>query len=499
MDGFKRRVAILAASSGTTLVAATIGMVATAPAASAHGSVQDPPSRVYQCRFLTPDNDMCKQAWGANSQALYDWNEVNQGAAGGNHQPLLPDGQLCSGGRDKYAAFNTASNKWPVTNLKPDADGKYTLKWYATAPHETSYYKVYITKEGFDVNAAPLKWSDLELVGQTGPSARETYPTMKMPLPKRNSHSIMFSIWQRSDSTEAFYACNDVTVNKDGSPDPTPTSASPSPTSASPSPTSASPSPTSASPTATMPAGSGVSLKITKTEEWGSGRNVDVTVTNASGVDAQNWAVTLPWANSVSAWNAVSSDAGGGNKKFVNTSWNGNLGNSKSVTFGFTDTGSVMPNPSTCGAVINGAAVACSIQGATPNPTPTTASPTPTSASPTPTSASPTPTATSSSPTPTPTVTVTPTPTGSAGSATATTVITTNWGTGYCADVKVTTTSPTPIKWQVQVTATKGTVSSVWEADYSLSANKKTITATGKPWNNSVKAGETKIFGFCTG
>ena len=32
---------------------------------------------VYGCRFLTPDNEMCNQAWTSNSQALYDWNEVN--------------------------------------------------------------------------------------------------------------------------------------------------------------------------------------------------------------------------------------------------------------------------------------------------------------------------------------------------------------------------------------------------------------------------------------
>ncbi|MFM8773847.1 MAG: lytic polysaccharide monooxygenase, partial [Actinomycetota bacterium] len=34
---------------------------------------------------------------------------------------------------------------------------------WSTAPHATLYYRLYLTKTGFDVTK-PLKWSDLELV-----------------------------------------------------------------------------------------------------------------------------------------------------------------------------------------------------------------------------------------------------------------------------------------------------------------------------------------------
>ncbi len=135
----------------TTLVAAAAatltGVVIAAPA-SAHGSLSMPSSRVWECFFGDRSAPMCAAAWQANPQALYDWTEVNQPAANGNHQALIPDGQLCSAGRSKYAAFDTPSNQWKATTLRPDADGKYTLTWESTAPHATRYFRVYVTKAG---------------------------------------------------------------------------------------------------------------------------------------------------------------------------------------------------------------------------------------------------------------------------------------------------------------------------------------------------------------
>src|SRR5690606_4261604 len=61
---------------GVALLAASLS---TATRADAHGSLEFPPSRTYACRFLEPDNPMCRQAWDANPQALYDWMEVNIG------------------------------------------------------------------------------------------------------------------------------------------------------------------------------------------------------------------------------------------------------------------------------------------------------------------------------------------------------------------------------------------------------------------------------------
>src|SRR5262245_43258345 len=68
---------------------------------AAHGTQQSPVSRVYNCYLEGPessDSAACQAAVAyGGTQALYDWNGIRQGSAGGNHQALIPDGTLCSG------------------------------------------------------------------------------------------------------------------------------------------------------------------------------------------------------------------------------------------------------------------------------------------------------------------------------------------------------------------------------------------------------------------
>lgn len=56
---------------------------------SAHGSFEEPLSRVYGCYLEGPENPMsaaCQDAVAIGGmQALYDWHEVNQSQANGNH------------------------------------------------------------------------------------------------------------------------------------------------------------------------------------------------------------------------------------------------------------------------------------------------------------------------------------------------------------------------------------------------------------------------------
>ncbi len=191
------------------IVTATLAGLAAIPAvAFGHGSMSDPPSRVYQCFFTAKDDPRCVEAWTANPQALYDWTEVNIGNAAGRHRELIPDGRLCSAGRDKYASFDRAV-AWPATTLRPGADGKYSLTWRSTAPHATEYYRVYITKASYDQGRA-LTWNDLELVHDSGRVPAEATTTLKVSLPERTGRQVLYTVWQRSDSPEAFYSCADV-------------------------------------------------------------------------------------------------------------------------------------------------------------------------------------------------------------------------------------------------------------------------------------------------
>jgi chitin-binding protein len=194
---------------------ALLGVVA-GPAV-AHGSMTDPVSRVSACFAEgpeSPDSAACKAAVAASgTQAFYDWNEVNIANAAGNHQRLIPDGKLCSAGRDKYKGLDLARGDWPSS---PFSSGNRTFRYKATAPHKGSF-ELYLTKDGYDPTK-PLKWSDLE----AKPFAKVNNPKLENGayvfngvVPNKSGRHLIYSIWQRSDSPEAFYTCSDVVFGKD--------------------------------------------------------------------------------------------------------------------------------------------------------------------------------------------------------------------------------------------------------------------------------------------
>lgn len=198
------------------VLAASLAFLPADPA-GAHGSLADPASRVYACRFLVPDNPMCAEAWDANPQALYDWMEVNLGDAAGRHQELIPDGELCSAGREKYAAFDVPSDAWPAQQLTPLGDDTYRFVYEASAPHATEYFWLYVTTDGYDP-LEPLTWDDLELIHDTGPLPALDIVEFEPVIPEREGRHVLYLIWQRSDSPEAFYSCTDVDFSSETPP-----------------------------------------------------------------------------------------------------------------------------------------------------------------------------------------------------------------------------------------------------------------------------------------
>ncbi|MGA5601850.1 lytic polysaccharide monooxygenase auxiliary activity family 9 protein [Streptomyces griseoincarnatus] len=191
---------------------ALTGLAAT-PAA-AHGSMGDPVSRVFQCFGEGPESpksEACKAAVAAGgTQALYDWNGVRIGDAGGRHQELIPDGKLCSAGNEAFKGLDLARADWPATSV---SSGDHTFKYRVTAPHKGTF-TVYITKPGYDP-AQPLAWDDLDLANpvatSTDPAAADGFYTFSGTLPERSGQQLLYAVWQRSDSPEAFYSCSDVT------------------------------------------------------------------------------------------------------------------------------------------------------------------------------------------------------------------------------------------------------------------------------------------------
>ncbi|MFI9121976.1 lytic polysaccharide monooxygenase [Streptomyces bikiniensis] len=201
-------------TAGTVL--ALIGLPA--GPAFAHGSMTDPVSRVSACYAEGPESPKsaaCKAAVAASgTQAFYDWNAVNIANAAGQHRRLIPDGKLCSAGNDKYRGLDLARADWPASKL--DA-GAHTFRYKGTAPHKGSF-ELYVTKDGYDPSK-PLTWSDLEekpFVTVTDPGMQNGDYVFQGTVPKKSGRHLIYSVWQRSDSPEAFYTCSDVVFGQDG-------------------------------------------------------------------------------------------------------------------------------------------------------------------------------------------------------------------------------------------------------------------------------------------
>ena len=117
--------------------------------------MSNPRSRSYTCWQEgpeSPDSAACRAAVAAGgTQAFYDWHEVSLLTAAGRHREIIPDGRLCSAGRDKYRGLDLVRTDWPATRIAP---GNLTITYHATAPHSNSNFEFYITRAGLEPLAA---------------------------------------------------------------------------------------------------------------------------------------------------------------------------------------------------------------------------------------------------------------------------------------------------------------------------------------------------------
>ncbi|MEU2055423.1 lytic polysaccharide monooxygenase auxiliary activity family 9 protein [Streptomyces bungoensis] len=199
-------------AAAVTVAAVGLTALAAVPA-SAHGSMGAPVSRVAQCYAEGPEHPRsaaCRAAVAAGgTQALYDWNGVRIGDAAGRHRQLIPDGRLCSAGDEEFKGLDLARADWPATRVH---SGPYTFAYRVTAPHKGTF-TVYATKPGYDPGKPPA-WGDLDLAHPvataTDPVASGGFYTFSGTLPARTGRQLLYAVWQRSDSPEAFYSCSDV-------------------------------------------------------------------------------------------------------------------------------------------------------------------------------------------------------------------------------------------------------------------------------------------------
>ncbi|MEO3806141.1 lytic polysaccharide monooxygenase auxiliary activity family 9 protein [Nonomuraea sp. B1E8] len=192
-----------------------------AQSASAHGSIINPASRNYGCWLrwgddhLNPamqqEDPMCWQAWQDNPNAMWNWNGLYRNNVGGHHQAAVPDGQLCSGGRTEGGRYNSldAVGEWKTTPIGTD----FQLHLYDQASHGADYFRVYVTRQGFNPATQPLTWGNLELVRETGRYAPSQNITFNASAPGRSGRHVVFTIWQASHMDQVYYICSDVTFS----------------------------------------------------------------------------------------------------------------------------------------------------------------------------------------------------------------------------------------------------------------------------------------------
>ena len=192
--------------------AVILGSLLAASQAFAHGYISSPKSRVIQCKengIESPTHPACIAAKAAGNGGLYTPQEVAVGGVRDNHEYYIPDGRLCSVGRSNLYGMDLARTDWPATNVTA---GPLQFTWTNTAAHKTMYFRYYITREGYN-HAQPLRWSDLELIYDSGKAGQEQFSYHTVPMPQRTGRHIVYSIWQRDwelDSAEGFYQCVDV-------------------------------------------------------------------------------------------------------------------------------------------------------------------------------------------------------------------------------------------------------------------------------------------------
>ncbi len=333
-------VVMLAAAAAAAMLTTTL----VANSVSAHGSIVDPASRNYGCwqrwgsDFQNPamaqQDPMCWQAWQANPNAMWNWNGLFRENLNDNHQGAIPDGQLCSGGHAEGGRYNSmdAVGAWRTSSVS----NNFRVKLWDQASHGADYIMVYVTKQGFNALTQPLRWSDLELVGQVGNRPANTWTpeaaggvSIQVPgtASGRTGRHIIYTIWQASHLDQSYYLCSDVTF---GGSNPNPPTGSPtaSPTS--------SPRPPSPTPSPSQPPVGNCTATYRITNSWSGGFQGEVTV-KAGSVATRTWVVHWEYAAAqtiTQVWSATVL-APGPHVMIGNAGYNGQLPVNGTTTFGF--------------------------------------------------------------------------------------------------------------------------------------------------------------------
>ncbi|HDR2863563.1 N-acetylglucosamine-binding protein GbpA [Enterobacter sp. RHBSTW-00175] len=196
-------------------IALAVATLTIASSAFAHGYIESPASRAYMCKL--GQNIDC-------GSVQYEPQSVEK-TSGFPAGALPPDGQLASAGIANYSQLDKQSlNAWTKT---PMTAGPHEFVWYHTAPHKTTNWRYYMTKQNWDPNK-PLTRDQFESTpfctingNNQAPAARQS---MNCNVPERTGYQVIYGVWEIADTTNSFYQAIDVDFGNDGTvkPDETP-------------------------------------------------------------------------------------------------------------------------------------------------------------------------------------------------------------------------------------------------------------------------------------
>jgi chitin-binding protein len=298
--------------------------------AMGHGSMSQPISRVYSIYQEGPKSPSSDAArWATNNcdtQAFYDWHELSRNIADyenpDSYKDAIADGEIVGAGREKYSCLNEPRDDWPATNV---ASGDYLLTFFAHVPHDPSYFRVWVTKDGYDP-LQPLTWDGAN--GLEELAVGDVYRNLpdyhfQVNLPERTGRHIIYVAWQRIDPVgECFFAACDVIFDE-----------------------------SVINPTIDdLDIDSGIvealDIDFKLDSAWSGTFNGSVVITNPNAnAEVHGW--ELSWQgdpNLETVWNGVLEEDGD-TSTVAWEAWNQDISPGESVTFGFSGTGDWPPAP----------------------------------------------------------------------------------------------------------------------------------------------------------
>ena len=136
--------------------AVTAAALAPATLALGHGSMSNPPSRIYHCwtgDCMNNPDPFLQGIINQDMDACWNWNEkVNffpsdqYDQANIPFHEKIPDGQIASAANPRFAALDTVSDQWPTT---PVEAGPLEMTIHASTPHNPLKMYVFIKLQGF--------------------------------------------------------------------------------------------------------------------------------------------------------------------------------------------------------------------------------------------------------------------------------------------------------------------------------------------------------------